>query len=84
MEKLTIGDRILMYAENGETSIKLNLYKKQIEVLIEDGYTVQLIGSVQNNPDQCICKIEWKNAIKGTSAYESLRKAAEVKPELLH
>lgn len=83
MERLTIRDRMLMYAENGETSIKLNLFKKQIELLIEDGYTVQRIGSTPYDFGQSVCRIDWKNATKGTQAYELLKKAAEVKPELL-
>lgn len=83
MEKVTIRDRMLMCAESGETSIKLNLYKKQVRALIEDGYTIQRLGSVPNYPDQGAYQIDWKNAIDGTTAYELLKKAAAVNPKLL-
>ena len=83
MEKVTIRDRMLMCAESGETRIKLNLYKKQVRTLIDEGYTVQKIGPVVNYPEQSAYNIDWKDAVEGSAAYELLKKAAEVKPELL-
>lgn len=84
MGKLTFRDRMMLQAESGNTSVRLNLYKKQMWALVDEGYTVQRIAAVDNcYQDQTHYLISWEQAIEGTQAYLLLKKAAEVKPELL-
>lgn len=83
MEKLTFRDRMMLQAESGNVTTRLNLYKKQMWTLVDEGYTVQRIAAVDGYPDQTRYLISWKDAIEGTQAYELLKKAAEINPELL-
>lgn len=75
MEKLRIQDRIGMCADTGQTCMKLNLYKKQVNALIDDGFSVQRLGAVPNYPEQGSYKIDWSEAPEGSVARHYLERS---------
>ena len=82
MEKLRIQDRIGMCADAGQTRMKLNLYKKQVNALIDDGFSVQRLGAVPNYPEQGSYKIDWSDAPEGSVAYHYLERSRKEKDNL--
>lgn len=82
MEKLRIQDRIGMCADAGQTRMKLNLYKKQVNALIDDGFSVQRLGAVPNYPEQGSYKIDWSDAPEGSVAHHYLERSRKEKDNL--
>lgn len=60
LEKLTIIERLEMFAEAGETSATLRLWKKRIKRLVDDGFTVEIICPTIRE-GEFYCKIDWKH-----------------------
>lgn len=83
MEKFRLHDLLHLSAEAGHISVNRNLYPKQRRTLLKEGFSVKILGSVDENPDQTRCKISWENAKPDTYAYYLLVKATKARPELL-
>lgn len=83
MTRLTLHDFIESHAKEGHTSINFNLYPKKERQFLNEGFSVQRIGPVENYPQQHLCKVTWTYAVEGTIAHKYLELAATVHPELL-
>ena len=66
VDKTTILDRIEVYADDGETSAPLKLWKTQISKLRKQGFTVTTV-SPTNRKREFYCNISWKTP-KGDEA----------------
>ena len=83
MNSMTVHERLVMYAKDGHTSSNLNLYKRQIEQLvIKDGIAVQCGASVPGWKGQYHCRVGWRYALPGTTAWHLLELAVENNPKL--
>ncbi len=71
LERLTIQDRLEMFAEAGETSAPLKLWKPTISKLERGGFLVEIIAPSQREGEY-YCNIDWKNP-RGSAARDMLR-----------
>lgn len=72
-EKLSILNRLEIYAEAGETSAPLKLWKSQISKLEEKGFVVEKIAKT-HRLGEFYCNISWaKPTISGGAANEMLK-----------
>lgn len=84
MNKPTLYDFIESHAKKGFTDIKLNLYPRKERQLLNDGFSIQRLGTVKDYPNQHLCKVGWTYAyVEGTVAHRFLELAAAMYPELL-
>ena len=60
LEKITILDRLEIFAESGLTEAMLKLWNNQIERLRRDGFEVTIIAPTERKGEY-YCKIDWKN-----------------------
>ena len=70
-------------AEAGETGKRLVLTNKEVFGLLDEGFQLELIRPILKEPIRGLYSISWEHAHKYT-AYQFLKKAAEVRPELLY
>lgn len=80
--KMSVCDRLVIYAENGYVGCSLNLYNRQIEKLVREGLAVQRGMPVPGWKGQYRCKIGWRYAYPGTIAWRLLEIAADNNPAL--
>ena len=71
LERLTVERRLEIYAENGETSAPLKLWKSTIPKLREAGCTVDIIAPTERKGEY-YCNVDWKMP-HGQGAYALLR-----------
>ena len=72
-EKLSVLNRLEIFAEAGETSAPLKLWKSQIKKLQAEGFTVEIITKTQRF-GEFYCNISWaKPTISDGSANELLK-----------
>lgn len=83
MNRPTLYDFMKSHASEGLTSINLNLYSRKERQLLNEGFSVQRLGPVEDYPQQHLCKVSWAYAVEGTIARRFLDVAASVRPELL-
>lgn len=69
-EKLSITERLEIYAEAGETSAPLKLWTSEISKLEKGGFSVEKIAPVEGNM-RFLCDIDWKYP-KGKDAQQML------------
>ena len=83
MNRPTLYDSISSRARSGHTSIILNLYAKKVRQLLNEGFSVQLLGPVEGYPQQHRCKVDWAYAVEGTVARRFFDLAVTANSELL-
>lgn len=83
MNRPTLYDFMKSHAKEGHTSITFNLYARKERQLLNEGFSVQRLGPVEDYPQQHKCKVGWSYAVEGTIARRFLELAAAVNPELL-
>lgn len=66
--KVTIMDRIEVYANSGEISAPLKLWKSQISSLKKDGFDVSVVSPTERK-GEFYCNISWKNPKGGEARY---------------
>ena len=71
MEKMSIMERIEVFADAGETSAPLKLWKNQIARLEKGGFTVEKIAPTERE-GEFYCDVDWKNP-SGPEAQQMLR-----------
>ena len=71
LERLTVERRLEIYAEAGETSAPLKLWKNTISKLQKGGCLVEVI-SPTDRKGEYFCNVDWKNP-HGQIAYALLR-----------
>ena len=74
---LTVYARLEHYAERGQISCELNLYKRQIEKLLKNGLAVQPLHPMTGYKGQYRCMIGWRYAMFNTVAWHLLEISAE-------
>lgn len=74
-DRLSILERLGIFAEAGETSAKLKLYPRQEQRLIKKGFKVTRLTNISR--DLYKCQIEWKEAKEGTIAYDYYKMAKD-------
>ena len=77
MDRMTVYDRLELFATNGLVGCDLNLYERQIEKLVRGGLAVQRGLPVAGWKGQYRCKIGWRYAVPHTMAWHLLQLAAE-------
>ena len=82
MDRMTVYDRLVMYASDGLVGCALNLYERQIEKLVREGLAVQRGLPVAGWKGQYRCQIGWRYAVPNTTAWHLLQLAAENNEEL--
>ena len=70
MRKLSITERLEIFAEHGETSAPLKLWIGQITNLGAGGYTVEKIAPTERK-GEFFCDVDWKSP-KGEDAQQML------------
>jgi len=83
MNTPTLYDFMESHAKKGHLSINFNLYPRKERQLLNEGFSVQRLGSVKGYPQQHLCKVSWACSVEGTIARKYLELAAVVLPELL-
>lgn len=68
LEKLTIYDRLEIYAEDGRTSAPLKLWGTQIKSLRKAGFTVDVLGRTDRY-GEFNCDISWDEPAGGQASY---------------
>ena len=84
MDRISVFDRLEMYASDGLVGCTLNLYKRQIVKLVKEGLAVQKGLPVAGWKGQYHCMIGWRYAVPHTTAWHLLQLAAECNPKLRH
>lgn len=82
MDRSTIYERLEQYAKEGHVFTVLNLYNRQIENLVREGFAIQRGIPVPGWKGQYRCKLGWRYALPGTVAWHLLEVAADNNPEL--
>ncbi len=75
-DRPNIIERLEDRAQRGNTTAKLNLYRRQISKLIDQGFSVEKIAPVYGRIGQHHCRISWRNAQSESIAYRLLMIAA--------
>lgn len=75
-DRLSILERLENRSQNGNTTATLNLYRRQIGKLVDQGFSVEKISPVYGRVGQSHCQISWRNAEPDTVAYGLLMTAA--------
>lgn len=73
---LSVYDRLEQYATRGRVFCELNLYSRQIDKLLREGFAVQRGFPVAGWKGQYHCKIGWLYALPNTFAWDLLEIAA--------
>ena len=76
MDRMTVFDRLEMYASDGLVGCELNLYERQIEKVVREGIAVQRGLPVAGWKGQSRCRLGWRYAVPGTTAWHLLQLAA--------
>lgn len=76
MDRMTVFDRLEMYASDGLVGCELNLYERQIEKVVREGIAVQRGLPVAGWKGQYRCWLGWRYAVPGTTAWHLLQLAA--------
>ena len=76
MDRMTVFDRLEMYASDGLVGCELNLYERQIEKVVREGIAVQRGLPVAGWKGQYRCRLGWRYAVPGTTAWHLLQFAA--------
>ncbi len=76
MDRMTVFDRLEMYASDGLVGCELNLYERQIEKVVREGIAVQRGLPVAGWKGQYRCRLGWRYAVPGTTAWHLLQLAA--------
>ena len=76
MDRMTVFDRLEMYASDGLVWCELNLYERQIEKVVREGIAVQRGLPVAGWKGQYRCRLGWRYAVPGTTAWHLLQLAA--------
>ena len=79
---VTVYDRLEHYAESGKDDCELNIYSRQAEKLLREGFAVQRGLPIAGWKGQYRCKIGWRYALPHTLAWELLEMAADNNSEL--
>ena len=79
---VTVYDRLEHYAAAGRVDCELNLYSRQAEKLLREGFAVQRGLPIAGWKGQYRCKIGWRYALPHTIAWKLLEMAAENNMEL--
>ena len=83
MKHISVSERLEMYATNGHDSSSLRLYKRQMtQLLIKDGIAVQCVAPVPGWKGQYLCRVGWRYALPGTTAWRLLELAVANNPKL--
>ena len=82
MDRLTVYDRLEMYASDGFVGCELNLYERQIEKLVREGLAVQRGLPIAGWKGQYRCRVGWRYAVPNTTAWSLLQLSAECNNEL--
>ena len=82
MDRLTVYDRLEMYASDGLVGCELNLYERQIEKLVREGLAVQRGLPIAGWKGQYRCRVGWRYAVPNTTAWNLLQLSAECNNEL--
>ena len=70
MNRPSLYDFMESHAVKGFTEILLHLYPKQERKLLNDGFSIERLESVEGYPQQHLCKVGWACPAKETYAYE--------------
>ena len=79
---ITVYDRLEQQALCGRTVCELNLYNRQAEKLLREGFAVQRGLPVPGWKGEFRCKIGWRYALPHTYAWKLLELAADSSEEL--
>ena len=82
MDRMTVFDRLEMYASDGLVGCELNLYERQIEKVVREGIAVQRGLPVAGWKGQYRCRLGWRCAVPGTTAWHLLQLAADCNESL--
>ena len=79
---VTIYDRLEQFAVSGKVDCELNLYNRQAEKLLREGFAVQRGLPIPGWKGQYRCRIGWRYALPHTFAWELLEIASDNNPDL--
>ena len=79
---LSVYDRLEHQAMFGRVECELNLYKRQAEKLLNEGFAVQCGNPIIDWQGQYRCKIGWRHALPQTLAWDFLEIAVNHNDEL--
>ena len=79
---LSVYDRLEQRAELGKVECELNLYNRQAEKLLREGFAVQRGFPIAGWHGQYRCKIGWRYALSHTPAWNLLEIAVSNNDEL--
>ena len=68
LSQTTIMDRLTVFANAGETSAQLKLWKKRIRKLRKDGFEVRTISQTERT-GEFLCEISWKQPKSAETRY---------------
>lgn len=81
-DRLSILERLENRSQRGNVSTTLNLYRRQISKLVDQGFSVEKLSPIYGRDGQFHCQISWRNAVPNTIAYDLLTTAANNNADL--